>query len=145
MNIHFAKAAHLRHIPALQYVAPQLWAWAPWRMKKLRRWVDQVACILPFEEAYFRAHGVNATFVGHPLFDELPVDRHANGARRFPNRPPVIGLLPGSRRLEAEHNFQPMLRVAQSLRGAFADVSFLVPTTAERLGDAQHRLKIMLR
>ena len=72
MNFHFARAAHGRGIPTLQYVAPQLWAWAKWRMKKLRRWVDQVACILPFEEEFFRNYGVNATFVGHPLFDELP-------------------------------------------------------------------------
>ena len=44
-------------------------------MKKLRRYVDELACILPFEEQYFRRHGVNATFVGHPLFDQLPADR----------------------------------------------------------------------
>src|SRR3954467_13832246 len=75
MNFHFARAAKERGVPVLQYVAPQLWAWAPWRMKKLRRWVDRVACVLPFEEEYFRRHGVNTTFVGHPLFDELPPHR----------------------------------------------------------------------
>src|SRR5688572_24801368 len=75
MNFHFARAAKERGIPTLQFVAPQLWAWAPWRMKKLRRWVDRVACVLPFEEAYFREHGVEARFVGHPLFDELPPRR----------------------------------------------------------------------
>ena len=63
MNFHFARAARQRGIPAMQYVAPQLWAWAEWRMTKVRRWVDVLACILPFEEAYFRAHGVNARFV----------------------------------------------------------------------------------
>jgi lipid-A-disaccharide synthase len=75
MNIHFAKTAHAMKIPVLMYVAPQLWAWREGRMKKLRRNVDRVACILPFEETYFRSHQVNATFVGHPLFDELPPDR----------------------------------------------------------------------
>ena len=128
MNFHFARAAHERGIPALQYVAPQLWAWAPWRMKKLRRWVDQVACILPFEEAYFKSHGVKATFVGHPLFDELPTHRsraisHING------RPPVVGLLPGSRKSEAQHNFPGMLAIAQGLRRQFTGIRFLVPTT----------------
>src|SRR3982751_4763885 len=54
MNFHFARAAHDRGIPVMQYVAPQLWAWAPWRMKKLRKWVDRVACILPFEEKFFQ-------------------------------------------------------------------------------------------
>ena len=107
MNFHFARLARRRGIPALQYVAPQLWAWAPWRMKKLRDCVDQVACILPFEESYFLAHGVNATFVGHPLFDELPEGRMCDRPAFSNGRPPVIGLLPGSRKAEAQHNFPP--------------------------------------
>jgi lipid A disaccharide synthetase len=130
MNIHFAKAAHGMGIPTLQYVAPQLWAWAAWRMHKYRRWVDRVACILPFEEAYFRRHGVNAKFVGHPLFDELPAHRTTEREHYMKGRPPVIGLLPGSRRSEAEQNFPHMLNVAGRLRKAFPGVRFLVPTTA---------------
>ncbi len=129
MNFHFAKTAKLMGIPTLQYVAPQLWAWAPRRMKKLREWVDQVACILPFEEEYFREHGVNATFVGHPLFDELPADRYRPADEKFPNRPPVIGLLPGSRRGEAEANFPGLLAAAATIREAYPKTTFLVPTT----------------
>ena len=72
MNFHFEKIAKAQNLPTLQYVAPQLWAWAGWRMKKLRDRVDRLACILPFEERYFGEHGINATFVGHPLFDEIP-------------------------------------------------------------------------
>ena len=131
MNFHFARAAKRRGVPTLQYVAPQLWAWAQWRMKKLRRWVDRVACILPFEEAYFRGHGVNATFVGHPLFDELPPDRgRSTSGPRFPDAPPVVGLLPGSRRARPQANFPRMLAVAARLLEAFPDATFLVPTTA---------------
>jgi lipid-A-disaccharide synthase len=133
MNFHFARLARRRGIPSLQYVAPQLWAWAPWRMKKLRNCVDQVACILPFEEAYFRAHGVNATFVGHPLFDELPPGRGRDRAAWSNGRPPIIGLLPGSRKAEAQYNFPHMLEVADRLRHEFPGVKFLVPTT-----DATH-------
>ncbi|HZK82603.1 MAG TPA: hypothetical protein VFC46_16080, partial [Humisphaera sp.] len=129
MNFHFARIAHDRNIPTLQYVAPQLWAWAIWRMKKLRRWVDQVACILPFEEKFFRGHGVNATFVGHPLFDELPPRNIKPVSERFPNRPPVIGLLAGSRKSEAAANFPGMLRFADQIRQDFPTVVFLVPTT----------------
>ena len=55
-----------------------------WRMKKLRKWVDRLACILPFEETYFLQHGVNATFVGHPLFDELPTDHGDERGARYP-------------------------------------------------------------
>ena len=130
MNFHFARIAHDRGIPTLQYVAPQLWAWAIWRMKKLRRWVDAVACILPFEEGFFRGHGVNAVFVGHPLFDELPPREPIAQAERFPHRPPVIGLLAGSRKSEGDANFPGMLHVAGKIAKAFPKASFLAPTTA---------------
>lgn len=129
MNFHFAKLARQRGIPVLQYVAPQLWAWQEWRMKKVRRLVDRLACILPFEEEYFRKHEVNATFVGHPLFDDLPA-RHDDGHERFPDRPPVIGLLAGSRKSEAEGNFPHQLDVAKQILKQFPQAQFLVPTTA---------------
>jgi lipid-A-disaccharide synthase len=130
MNFHFAKLAHRFGVPVLYYIAPQLWAWREGRMKKLRKWVDRVACILPFEEEYFRRHGVNSTFVGHPLFDELPQRQARPVATEFDSRPPVIGLLPGSRRGEAEHNFPPMLAVAERIRAEFPQIRFLIPTTA---------------
>jgi lipid-A-disaccharide synthase len=129
MNFHFAKLAHSFGIPVLYYIAPQLWAWREGRMKKLRKWVDHVACILPFEEEYFRRHGVAATFVGHPLFDELPLRNRPPTVFDFATRPPVVGLLPGSRKSEAQHNFPPMLEVAQQIRQAFPRARFLVPTT----------------
>jgi len=130
MNIHFAKVAHGMGVPVLMYVAPQLWAWREGRMKKLRRNVDQVACVLPFEEAYFRGHGVNATFVGHPLFDELPTDRQLREPGAGRDSGLVVGLLPGSRKSEALHNFPHMLEVAGRICAAIPGVSFLVPTTA---------------
>ena len=131
MNFHFAKLAKEKNVRVLQYVAPQLWAWKEGRMKKVRRWIDHVACILPFEEAYFRSHGVNATFVGHPLFDELPPHREPPPASgRFPHRPPVIGLLPGSRRSVARGNLPGLLGAAATVRDAFPNATFVVPTTA---------------
>jgi lipid-A-disaccharide synthase len=130
MNFHFAKLAHAFHVPVLYYIAPQTWAWREGRVKKIRRWVDRVACILPFEEQYFRQHGINATFVGHPLFDELPPDRAARQkASRFPDRPPVIGLLAGSRRSEATANFPHQLDVARQVVREFPEATFQLPTT----------------
>jgi lipid-A-disaccharide synthase len=114
----------------LQYVAPQLWAWQEWRIKKVRRWIDRLACILPFEEEYFRRHGVNAKFVGHPLFDELPANHGQQNGPRFPDRAPIIGLLAGSRKSEAEANFPHQLDVAQRIVSAFPEAKFLIPTTA---------------
>jgi lipid-A-disaccharide synthase len=131
-NLSFAKAAHRRGIPVLYYIPPQLWAWRVQerRMRKLRKWVDQVACILPFEEEYFRRNGVRATFVGHPLFDELPADRGPSQETKFPHRPPIVGLLAGSRRAEAVSHLPRLLDVARRVRAAVANVSFLIPTTA---------------
>ena len=102
INLPFARLAKEKFgVPVLYYIAPQLWASREGRMTQLRDYVDHVACIFPFEEEYFRSHGVNATFVGHPLFDELPVDRasRAGDGPRFPSAPPVIGIIPGSRRV----------------------------------------------
>ena len=128
MNFHFAKLAHRRAVPVLFYIAPQLWAWREGRVRKLRKWVDHVACILPFEEDYFRGHRVNASFVGHPLFDELP-ERPARTPHdeAGPLPAPVVGLLPGSRRGEAEQNFPPMLQIAELIRAAFPAVQLLTP------------------
>jgi lipid-A-disaccharide synthase len=131
MNFHFARLAKARNIPALQYVAPQLWAWREGRMKKLRKRVDHVACILPFEEPYFRSHGVGATFVGHPLFDELPPRREPPPpSQRFPHRPPVIGVLPGSRRSVTRANLPGLVEAAAHVWNAYPDAPFHVPTTA---------------
>src|SRR5687768_8176244 len=127
INLHIARAAHERGIPVLYYIAPQLWAWREGRMKKLKKWVDKVACILPFEEAYFRKHGVDATFVGHPLFDDVPPGRSGQNGPRFPEVAPVVGLLAGSRKSEAELNFPHMLDVAERIRAVWPKVSFLTP------------------
>src|SRR4051812_34431545 len=95
INLPFARLARERFgVPVLYYIAPQLWASREGRMKQLRASVDRVACIFPFEEAYFRQHGVNATFVGHPLFDEMPADRASRipSGPRFPDAPAMIGI-----------------------------------------------------
>jgi lipid-A-disaccharide synthase len=130
MNNYFARLAHDLGIPVLYYIAPQVWASREGRVKKLRKWVNRLACILPFEEEYFRGHGVNATFVGHPLFDQLPPRPPRGIANDFSDRPPVVGLLPGSRRAEAQKNLPAMLLVADRIRAKFPGVKFLVPTTA---------------
>jgi lipid-A-disaccharide synthase len=73
---------------------------------------------------------VNATFVGHPLFDELPADRSLPPGPRFPQRPPVIGIVPGSRRGEVKANLPHQLDVAKQIAAAFPGSRFLIPTTS---------------
>jgi len=130
MNLPFAKMARSMGVPVLYYIAPQLWASREGRMRKMRKYVNKLACILPFEESYFRGHDVDATFVGHPLFDELPADRSRPPGPRFPEVPPVIGVVPGSRRGEVKANLPPLLEVAGRLLGDLPATKFLLPTTS---------------
>ena len=74
-NWWIARRAKAHGIPVFYYGVPQMWAWAGWRMKKMRRFVDHVLCKLPFEEAWYRDRGCNATFVGHPYFDQLRAEQ----------------------------------------------------------------------
>jgi lipid-A-disaccharide synthase len=129
MNLPFARMARSMGVPVLYYISPQLWASREGRMRQMRKYVNKLACILPFEENYFRSHGVDATFVGHPLFDELPVDRSRPAGRRFPEVPPVIGIVPGSRRGEVKANLPSLLDIARRLLAAFPGARFLIPTT----------------
>lgn len=129
-NLRFAKLAKEAGVPVLYYVAPQLWASREGRIKQMKRCVDRLACIFPFEEKWFTDRGVRATFVGHPLFDQLPDDRFARvPAVRFPERPPVIGVVAGSRRGEVKDNFPPLLDAMRRLADRHPGTRFLLPTT----------------
>ena len=144
INLPFARLAKEKFgVPVLYYIAPQLWASREGRMTQMREFVDHVACIFPFEEAYFRSHGVQATFVGHPLFDELPVDRTAGAGvgPRFPHAPPVIGIIPGSRRSEVEANLPHLIEVMDGIRREFSTATFLVPTTSASNAPVQDLLR----
>jgi lipid-A-disaccharide synthase len=70
-NMKLARAAHEVGVPVLYYITPQVWAWGAGRLSELARIVTRAATILPFEEALLRSHGINATFVGHPLLDRI--------------------------------------------------------------------------
>ncbi len=134
-NLHFAKVAKSFGVPVLYYVAPQLWASREGRIKKVRASVDRVASIFPFEAEWYRQRGVNAEFVGHPLFDALPATRLELGSHppRFPDRPPVIGIVPGSRKSEVKENWPSLLQVMEKVSAAFPGAEFLVPATQNAL------------
>jgi lipid-A-disaccharide synthase len=123
-----ARRAHFHGIPVFYFVPPQLWGWAGWRVKKMRRFVDHVLCALPFEEKWYRERGCNARYVGHPYFDELPAQRldaaFVAAQRAKPGH--VVALLPGSRNQEVERNLSTLLRTAQRVHAARPDTRFLV-------------------
>ena len=111
-NLRLAKKLHRAGIPVIYYVAPQVWAWRRRRVRLLRDFVDHLLCIFPFEEEFFRRHGVEATFVGHPLYGSLQptLSRQEFCSRHglVPEKP-LIALLPGSRRGEASRHLGPVL------------------------------------
>ncbi|HYB96071.1 MAG TPA: lipid-A-disaccharide synthase [Vicinamibacterales bacterium] len=113
-------------IPVIYYVSPQLWAWRAGRIKTMRRHVDRVLPIFPFEEAIYRREGIDVRFVGHPLIDlarpRQPREQFLRQLTLDPGKP-VIGLLPGSRTNELE-------RIAPVIAGA-------IPRILERVPDAQ--------
>jgi lipid-A-disaccharide synthase len=124
-NLIVAKIAKKLKIPVLYYISPQIWAWRSGRIRRIKRDVDHMAVILPFEKEYYAAHSVPATFVGHPLMD------HYEGipSKKCPNvleKNPVIGLLPGSRRSEIERNLPEMLAAASQLHQRFQNLAFAV-------------------
>ena len=94
-NFHAAAAAKKLGIPVLYYISPQIWAWRQNRIHKIKRLVDHMAVILPFEAAFYRKHHVPVTFVGHPLLDgNMPTPERLPATTQLEG--PVIGLIPGS-------------------------------------------------
>ncbi len=128
-----AKRARQHGIPVVYFVPPQLWAWASWRVKKMRQRVDRALCTLPFEEAWFRARGVPAEYIGHPYFDELREQRlDAAFLAQEQDRPgKVIALLPGSRNSELTNNLDSLLRAATLIHARRPDTRFLVACLRE--------------
>jgi lipid-A-disaccharide synthase len=130
-----AGRAKARGIPVFYFVPPQLWAWAGWRVEKVRKYVDQVLCSLPFEPAWYQARGVEgAVHVGHPYFDEL-ADRPLNEgflAEQRGQPGDLVAILPGSRTQELIRNLPDMLRAAKSLAQRRPGVRFAVACLHER-------------
>jgi len=131
-HLRAAAAAAAAGIPVLYYIAPQMWAWGQNRVRKLAS-VNQLAVILPFEEAFFRERGVAATFVGHPLKDRpAPPSREAaRGLLGIEANRPVLGLFPGSRAQEVKRHW-PMFRdAAARVTAARPEVQVIVAGTKD--------------
>ncbi len=123
-NFHVAKAAKKNNIKTLFYVAPQLWAWAPWRIKKLKRTCDKLCCILPFEEKWFSDKGMDVCFVGNPLLEGLDkkLDENKKNYDNFDITKAKIALMPGSRPAEIQTLWEPMQQIAAKLRRKYPSI-----------------------
>ncbi|MEW4566587.1 lipid-A-disaccharide synthase [Tautonia sp. JC769] len=133
-----ARRAKAQGIPVIYFVPPQLWAWAGWRVVKVKKYVDHVLCTLPFEPRWYEERGFGgAEYVGHPYFDELAgrVLDDAFLAEQRARSGRVVALLPGSRTQEVERNFPMMLRAAATVARARPDVRFAVACLNDRHRD----------
>lgn len=123
-NLRLAKRCRALGVPVVYYISPQIWAWRRRRVHEIARNVDLMIVIFPFEEAFYRDHGVSVAYVGHPLVEQLA------GVRRTrpvpPPQPVRIALLPGSRRMEVASLLPPMLDAVAELRKDRAVDAFIV-------------------
>ena len=132
-DFHFPVARKLkrRGIPVVYFVAPQVWAWRKGRVKTMRRVIDLLLCIFPFEEAFFHEHQVKTTYIGHPLASRIrPSLSREEFFRKHnldPGRP-LIAVLPGSRRGEALRHLPELVR-AVSILSKDRALSFVLPAS----------------
>src|SRR5205823_10839926 len=125
-----AREMHARGIPVVYFVAPQLWAWREYRVRRVQKWIKKVLCIFPFEEDFYRRHGVDVEYVGHPLADlDPPAISREEYARQNSLDPDKtwVALLPGSRRKEIEKHLPAMLSAAAHNSLADRNLEFIIP------------------
>lgn len=125
-NLRIAEFAKSLNIKVVYYISPQLWAWKEGRVEKIKKFVDEMLVILPFEKDFYKKHEVDAHFVGHPLLDaisdlpELSVEKFK--AENNLNEKEIIALLPGSR----EQEVTKMLELMLSVRPYFQNYQFVI-------------------
>jgi len=137
-NLGVATALKRAGIRTVQYVSPQIWATREGRVANVRRSVDVVLCLLPFEPAFYERHGVDARFIGHPLADAIPADVDRAAARTrlgIPLDRPLLGILPGSRRSEVVRLSRPFLATAAWLHRRRPQLECAVALVSEPIGE----------
>ncbi|MBN1159526.1 MAG: lipid-A-disaccharide synthase [Bacteroidales bacterium] len=127
-NLPIARYAKKRGFRVFYYISPKLWAWAKWRIRKVRRYVDQMFVILPFEVDFYREHRIDAEYYGNPVIDSIEAFKpHALSYNDFITRnnlkdKPIVALLAGSRRQEIDKLLPEMLRVVSE----YPDYQFVI-------------------
>ncbi len=128
-NMKAAEAAKSMGVPVLYYVTPQVWAWGEGRLPKLARIITKAAVILPFEENLLRGHGIDATFVGHPLLDRaqrMPDKRAARESLGISDSAPVLALFPGSRQQEIDRLIDDFVDTAREVERSVPGLQVIV-------------------
>ena len=118
-NLRLARLAKSLRIPVLYYISPQIWAWRRGRVRQIAKSVDRMAVVFPFEVEFYRAHGVNVTFVGHPLLETVSAEQSREAVLAHYGLDPLkktIALLPGSRLGEVSRHLSTMLAAAKEMQ-----------------------------
>jgi lipid-A-disaccharide synthase len=128
-------------IPTVHFVCPSIWAWRAERIEKIKQSVDHVLCIFPFETDLLHAHGIDATYVGHPLAQAIPMHVDTLKARQElkldPDRP-VVALLPGSRESEITYLAERFFQTAKHLSQQQANLQFVLPAMPAMKARIEH-------
>lgn len=129
-NLRLARALKRLQVPVCYFISPMLWAWRPGRVRQIARDVDTMLCILPFEEAWYRARGVPALYVGNPVLEQVPAPAPPAEFRRrlgVDVARPTLALLPGSREAEVARLLPVMVAAAERLAATRPELQILVP------------------
>ncbi|MCB1826282.1 MAG: lipid-A-disaccharide synthase [Candidatus Competibacteraceae bacterium] len=138
-NLGLERRLRIHGIPTVHYVSPSVWAWRPWRVRKIARSVDLMLTLLPFEAAFYQRHGVPVRYVGHPLADTIPLHDDPSLARRSlhlaapTEEARIVALLPGSRRGEVGRLGPLLLDTAAWVWARRPEVHFLLPAATPEL------------
>jgi lipid-A-disaccharide synthase len=133
MNLLLARVAHEAKVPVLYYISPQVWAWRSGRIKKIARYVDRLAVILPFEVEFYKSYGVEVEFVGHPLLDRMEIGTRQGEmpSQGYPQDQALIGLFPGSRPTEIKAILPLLLETAARLTRKYGHrIRFVLPVAS---------------
>lgn len=129
-NFTLERRLHERGVKVMHYVSPSVWAWRGYRIRKIKRAVDHMLTLFPFEKEYYDRHKIPATFIGHPTADKAVAVRQKIDISQ---RDQTIALLPGSRRAEVSGLLPAMLGAAKLLHEAYPHKTFILPFANERL------------
>lgn len=138
-NLRLAKAAHKKGVKVEYFISPKVWAWKEWRVKKIKKYVDNLYSILPFETAFYKSRGFNrVTYVGNPSVEEMDYALgHLSPKRHFASRyditdeRPIIALLPGSRKGEIKNNLPLMIEAVKKYKD-FQYIVAAAPSVPEK-------------
>ena len=130
-NLRMSKVAKQAGCQVLYYVSPQIWAWRYQRIKTIKRYVDHMLVLFPFEQTLYKNENFPSTFAGHPMVSGI-VNALNNPPQNAPKKNRTIALLPGSRKKEIQLLLPPMIKAANIIHNQYPDIQFIIPLAKKR-------------